>query len=90
MKRLLLKLFCIELYIILIEVHMNDSHIARSYITNHGDVNVVVKLKEDVEKYMGFTNSHILTNFLLLPLIAVLLATEYIETKIVLRLCSIQ
>ena len=90
MKRLLLKLSCIELYIILIEVHVNDSHIARSYITNHGDVNVVVKLKEDGEQYMGFTNSHILTNLLLLPLIAVLLATEYIETKIVLRLCSIQ
>ena len=50
MKRLLLTLSCIELYMILIEVHVNDSHMARSYITNHGDVNVVVKLKEDVKQ----------------------------------------
>ena len=35
---------------IMIEVHMNDSHMAHSYIINHGDVNVVVKLKEDVKQ----------------------------------------
>ena len=51
MKRLLLTLSCIELYMILIEVHVDDSHMARSYITNHGDVNVVVKLKEHVAIY---------------------------------------
>ena len=56
-------------------------------LCNQKCVNVVAKLMEDVEQYMGFTNSHISTSFLPLPSIAVLNGTEYMETEIIIRLC---
>ena len=57
-------------------------------LCNQKCVNVVAKLMEDVEQYMGFTNSHISTSFLPLPSIAVLNGTEYMETEIIIRFVS--